>query len=81
MAKQGQEAAQRPPQHQERQPGAKHEMHPAPSFERPEHHAAGNLEDKVALITGGDSGIGGPVAVLFAKVFGPFHVSSKGVYV
>jgi NAD(P)-dependent dehydrogenase (short-subunit alcohol dehydrogenase family) len=56
-----------PPQHQERQPGMEGEMHPAPRFEAPEYRAAGKLEGKVALITGGDSGIGRSVAVYFAK--------------
>jgi len=56
-----------PPQHQDQQPGLETEMTPRPSFERPEYKGADKLKDKVALITGGDSGIGRSVAVHFAK--------------
>ena len=56
-----------PPQHQEKQPGEEGKMTPPPQFEAPEYRAAGKLEGRVALITGGDSGIGRSVAVYFAK--------------
>jgi NAD(P)-dependent dehydrogenase (short-subunit alcohol dehydrogenase family) len=55
-----------PPQVQE-QPGIEAKMKPRPIYEGTAYKAAGKLEGKVALITGGDSGIGRSVAVLYAK--------------
>ncbi len=54
-----------PPQHQNQQPGFEYLMDPRPVFDKPK--KAKKLEGKTAIITGGDSGIGRAVSVLFAK--------------
>ena len=55
------------PQHQSHQPGAEHKMNPEPRSHMEHYKAAGKLMDKVALITGADSGIGRAAAIGFAK--------------
>src|SRR3989440_1585231 len=61
------EKKRQPAQHQHRQPGGEHKMKPRPKAEDEKHRGSGKLAAKVAIITGGDSGIGRAVAVAFAK--------------
>ena len=56
-----------PPQHQKEQPGVESEMSPQPLSIDSAYKGSGKLNNKIAIITGGDSGIGKAVAIYFAK--------------
>lgn len=67
QTKSEQEKVQFPAQTQTTQPGMESVMDPKPIFDRDDYIGSNKLKDKVAIITGGDSGIGKAVAIAFAK--------------
>lgn len=61
------EQTQQPAQHQNRQPGLESDMIPEPKYDDPLYRLGGKLTGKVAIVTGGDSGIGRAVTLAFVK--------------
>lgn len=57
----------KPAQSQKKQPGLEYKMNPLPEYVQKGYKGSGLLKDKTAIITGGDSGIGKAVAILFAE--------------
>jgi NAD(P)-dependent dehydrogenase (short-subunit alcohol dehydrogenase family) len=64
---QGQQPRTMPPQHQDRQPGIESQMTPRPRAEDQQYRGSSKLHGRVAIITGGDSGIGRAVAIMYAR--------------
>jgi NAD(P)-dependent dehydrogenase (short-subunit alcohol dehydrogenase family) len=56
-----------PPQSQPNQPGIEAQMNPQPVYDHPNYKPSNKLAGKVAIITGGDSGIGRAIALMYAK--------------
>jgi hypothetical protein len=61
------ESQQREPQHQDHQPGTRAEMVPPPVDSAEDYKGSGKLTGEVAIVTGGDSGIGRATALAYAK--------------
>ncbi|WP_047537617.1 SDR family oxidoreductase [Methylotenera versatilis] len=66
MDKQGTQKKTIPAQHQTHNPGLESKMTPEPEYIKKDYRPSGKLKNKVAIITGGDSGIGRAIAIAYA---------------
>ena len=70
-----------PEQSQDVQPGMEYDMKPLPIFDNPNYIGSNKLKNKVAIITGGDSGLGRACSIAYVKEgVNPYELASTFVY-
>ena len=66
-----------PEQSQSRQPGMEYLMHPLPIFDNPNYKGSDKLKGKVAIVTGGDSGLGRACSIHCRQTLSPMYPTSS----